>query len=313
MCGPLTKKKPKSSTMPLSVPYILNGRYIWIVLDSSFLVISVMFIIPVGKKKKKKKCLPNTTHRSTITHAWKLSLRSAPHLRVRMGDEATPVVIAAATVLLQHKIGRTMLLTALWPKVQEEAGIDNCTAAKLAAGGVAKCFEQYPAVFLVRKPGPGGAGPVHVSLVNEASCEWQVVPAPKNKLGGDARFIEEAAADSRYKTILCRIWAEPGGCRMGARCLFAHGEEELRNCRNRHPSKPLQAAHVPKEVHLDPEVMGFLYSLHLLFGEESWPCTSRQLKALTLNPGPNPNPNPNPKPNPNPNQAAQSALRTFMP
>ena len=37
-----------------------------------------------------------------------------------------------------------------------------------------------------------------------------------------------------YKTELCRSWEEKGSCRYGAKCQFAHGEEELRSV-SRHP------------------------------------------------------------------------------
>lgn len=37
-----------------------------------------------------------------------------------------------------------------------------------------------------------------------------------------------------YKTELCRSWEEKGSCRYGAKCQFAHGEDELRNVA-RHP------------------------------------------------------------------------------
>lgn len=37
-----------------------------------------------------------------------------------------------------------------------------------------------------------------------------------------------------YKTELCRSWEEKGTCRYGAKCQFAHGEDELRNV-PRHP------------------------------------------------------------------------------
>ncbi|KAI0094553.1 hypothetical protein BDY19DRAFT_26810 [Irpex rosettiformis] len=37
-----------------------------------------------------------------------------------------------------------------------------------------------------------------------------------------------------YKTELCRSWEEKGSCRYGAKCQFAHGEEELRQVQ-RHP------------------------------------------------------------------------------
>ncbi|KAI1797615.1 hypothetical protein LXA43DRAFT_1126264 [Ganoderma leucocontextum] len=37
-----------------------------------------------------------------------------------------------------------------------------------------------------------------------------------------------------YKTELCRSWEEKGTCRYGAKCQFAHGEDELRKVQ-RHP------------------------------------------------------------------------------
>ncbi|KAK0473243.1 hypothetical protein IW261DRAFT_1553149 [Armillaria novae-zelandiae] len=37
-----------------------------------------------------------------------------------------------------------------------------------------------------------------------------------------------------YKTELCRSWEEKGTCRYGAKCQFAHGEDELRKV-SRHP------------------------------------------------------------------------------
>ncbi|KAJ3514606.1 hypothetical protein NLJ89_g2277 [Agrocybe chaxingu] len=37
-----------------------------------------------------------------------------------------------------------------------------------------------------------------------------------------------------YKTELCRSWEEKGSCRYGAKCQFAHGEDELRKV-SRHP------------------------------------------------------------------------------
>ncbi|XP_051521951.1 mRNA decay activator protein ZFP36L1-like [Myxocyprinus asiaticus] len=43
-----------------------------------------------------------------------------------------------------------------------------------------------------------------------------------------------AATSSRYKTELCRTFAERGVCKYGGKCQFAHGPEELRDL-NRHP------------------------------------------------------------------------------
>jgi len=41
-----------------------------------------------------------------------------------------------------------------------------------------------------------------------------------------------------YKTELCRSWEEKGTCRYGAKCQFAHGEDELRKV-SRHPKASL--------------------------------------------------------------------------
>lgn len=43
-----------------------------------------------------------------------------------------------------------------------------------------------------------------------------------------------SATSSRYKTELCRTFAERGVCKYGAKCQFAHGPEEVRDL-NRHP------------------------------------------------------------------------------
>ncbi|XP_076025298.1 mRNA decay activator protein ZFP36 isoform X2 [Genypterus blacodes] len=42
------------------------------------------------------------------------------------------------------------------------------------------------------------------------------------------------SSPSRYKTELCRSFAESGLCKYGGKCQFAHGPEELRDS-NRHP------------------------------------------------------------------------------
>lgn len=42
------------------------------------------------------------------------------------------------------------------------------------------------------------------------------------------------ATSSRYKTELCRTFAERGLCKYGSKCQFAHGPDELRDL-NRHP------------------------------------------------------------------------------
>jgi hypothetical protein len=58
-------------------------------------------------------------------------------------------------------------------------------------------------------------------------------------LDGDAQTnLNGPSANNRklglYKTELCRSWEEKGTCRYGAKCQFAHGEDELRKV-TRHP------------------------------------------------------------------------------
>lgn len=50
-----------------------------------------------------------------------------------------------------------------------------------------------------------------------------------------------------YKTELCRSWEEKGSCRYGAKCQFAHGEEELRQVQ-RHPKVGYDIPHIPNTV-----------------------------------------------------------------
>lgn len=37
------------------------------------------------------------------------------------------------------------------------------------------------------------------------------------------------AFNQKYKTTLCRHWQTTGACTIGVKCVFAHGEGELRN------------------------------------------------------------------------------------
>ncbi|KAI0757310.1 hypothetical protein C8Q80DRAFT_1090821 [Daedaleopsis nitida] len=64
---------------------------------------------------------------------------------------------------------------------------------------------------------------------------------PMNNTGGshtNSNAGNGPSANNRklglYKTELCRSWEEKGSCRYGAKCQFAHGEEELRKVQ-RHP------------------------------------------------------------------------------
>ena len=73
-------------------------------------------------------------------------------------------VISTAAALLLLEASRTMLLSSLWERTMDAVGADCCTAAKQAAGGAAKCFEQHAAVFSV------SSHPVHVTLVASAAA-----------------------------------------------------------------------------------------------------------------------------------------------
>ncbi|KZT06341.1 uncharacterized protein LAESUDRAFT_653999 [Laetiporus sulphureus 93-53] len=63
-------------------------------------------------------------------------------------------------------------------------------------------------------------------------------PANASTLSGNTGTNTGPSANNRklglYKTELCRSWEEKGSCRYGAKCQFAHGEEELRKV-TRHP------------------------------------------------------------------------------
>jgi hypothetical protein len=43
-----------------------------------------------------------------------------------------------------------------------------------------------------------------------------------------------SSSKDRYKTELCRSWAETGYCRYGEKCQFAHGQPELRQVSRHH-------------------------------------------------------------------------------
>ena len=68
---------------------------------------------------------------------------------------------------------------------------------------------------------PGGASANRPSPTPSGGASSQGPNANNRKLG-------------LYKTELCRSWEEKGTCRYGAKCQFAHGEEELRQVQ-RHP------------------------------------------------------------------------------
>jgi len=63
-------------------------------------------------------------------------------------------------------------------------------------------------------------------------------PSPASSLGrrsgNDERGERSTTMPARYKTELCRTYAEHGACRYGDKCQFAHGRDELRAVA-RHP------------------------------------------------------------------------------
>ncbi|KAL4446923.1 hypothetical protein ABPG74_014895 [Tetrahymena malaccensis] len=56
-----------------------------------------------------------------------------------------------------------------------------------------------------------------------------------------------ATFTQKYKTNLCRHWQTSGNCQIGAKCHFAHGQEELRN-----PNDPIKDPTVIANVLTNP-------------------------------------------------------------
>ncbi|KAI5827579.1 hypothetical protein K523DRAFT_278691 [Schizophyllum commune Tattone D] len=114
----------------------------------------------------------------------------------------------------------------------------------------------YPGMAPIWPAPPYGAGADPYGRVTEAqalaaaarlqqsyNAQQSYVPLSvgPSPVGDDRRFNASSngpSANNRklglYKTELCRSWEEKGTCRYGAKCQFAHGEEELRTVQ-RHP------------------------------------------------------------------------------
>lgn len=58
--------------------------------------------------------------------------------------------------------------------------------------------------------------------------------------------------NQKYKTTLCRHWQTSQSCSIGVRCVFAHGEVELRNAND-----PIT---ISQSVLSDPKMMNCLSS-----------------------------------------------------
>jgi hypothetical protein len=57
----------------------------------------------------------------------------------------------------------------------------------------------------------------------------------KKNAAQEVNFLEEYKNDPKYKTELCRTFAESGTCVYGNKCRFAHGKEELFEKTVNHP------------------------------------------------------------------------------
>lgn len=53
--------------------------------------------------------------------------------------------------------------------------------------------------------------------------------------------------NQKYKTTLCRHWQTTGACTIGVKCVFAHGEGELRN-----PNDPIT---LNQNILTDPKML----------------------------------------------------------
>ncbi|KAK2881355.1 hypothetical protein QQF64_008332 [Cirrhinus molitorella] len=78
----------------------------------------------------------------------------------------------------------------------------------------------------------GNTGSLGWSSAEPEHLKQSAVTSGAVSLSGSTSSI--SATSSRYKTELCRTFAERGVCKYGGKCQFAHGAEELRDL-NRHP------------------------------------------------------------------------------
>ncbi|KXN83600.1 Zinc finger protein zfs1 [Leucoagaricus sp. SymC.cos] len=122
---------------------------------------------------------------------------------------------AATLSLLNYNSG-------LYPPVQPSLsmfpqfyGPQDLVAAQLAAA------RQFATPYSIQQQQPTPNAEA-TATTPTASTNGQSGPSANNRKLG------------LYKTELCRSWEEKGSCRYGAKCQFAHGEEELRKVA-RHP------------------------------------------------------------------------------
>jgi len=74
------------------------------------------------------------------------------------------------------------------------------------------------------------------SVSNPETSPSSASPAASSSgsVSGSQANLAQSTGASRYKTELCRSFSENGTCKYGAKCQFAHGQEELRHL-SRHP------------------------------------------------------------------------------
>ncbi|KAF9073819.1 hypothetical protein BDP27DRAFT_1390860 [Rhodocollybia butyracea] len=100
-------------------------------------------------------------------------------------------------------------------------------------------MQMYPPSFYGQDPAAVAAAQAMANrLQAQYSGQYGMVdgsiPSPVSSAGNQNGPSANNRKLGLYKTELCRSWEEKGSCRYGAKCQFAHGEEELRKV-SRHP------------------------------------------------------------------------------
>jgi len=81
-----------------------------------------------------------------------------------------------------------------------------------------------PKAYAPKAYAPKAYAPKYKTIIcrNQVNCHF----------GKDCHYIHESKSEpnekpSNYKTKLCKSWEKDGSCSYGAKCNFAHGEEDL--------------------------------------------------------------------------------------
>ncbi|KDQ54779.1 hypothetical protein JAAARDRAFT_348656 [Jaapia argillacea MUCL 33604] len=109
------------------------------------------------------------------------------------------------------------------------SGQDLAAQALVAARLQAQYTGHYPGVGVPQQSLPVGA-PAGLNMADPMSPDTTGSSNGPNGNGPSANNRKLGL----YKTELCRSWEEKGTCRYGAKCQFAHGEDEIRKV-PRHP------------------------------------------------------------------------------